>query len=325
MQITIKEMILNKIGGISCCLCLLAVLIVPKHVLAQEVQGVQPEARRVSVEIEGVYDANVLVIPFNGVKAEHDNPLDEAPGVKSGETAELAVPADQLPGEFVLRINYRAKEEDYPYPAERIIFLNDQDIELTVNPPYINNDLRTKFQDGERENTVYAAFMKENAQRRRPVEALRQFLLNYDRPDSAVSGEAQKAFEQRRREYNKWLAEQQQAHENLFVSRLFQFHYIPPVDWSGDNRARVEDMLAHYFDGIDFNDPLILRSRELTRFLDQYVRLYGKLAQNRQELNEFLIQAGDAITKAAEQGHPRVREWIADYLRRGYESQGIIR
>ena len=102
----------------------------------------------------------------------------------------------------MLRLDYRAKEADAPYPAERIIYINQQNIEITVNPPYINNDEKTKFNSGEKENTVFSAFMKENNAKRMPLDLLRQFLLSYDQPKSKLYTEGVKEFEQRRVEYN---------------------------------------------------------------------------------------------------------------------------
>ncbi len=321
MQSWNKKKILCRAGGVIRYLWLMLMLMMPVA-FAQEVR--EP-LRRLSARIEGVYDANVSVIPFVGAKADYKNPLGLVPDVKAGEIAVIDIPQERLPGEFVLRIDYRVKETDHPYPAERIIFLNDQDMVMTVNPLQINNDEVTYFQEGEREDVVYAVFMKENTQKRMPIEALRQFLLSYDRPESQVCIEAEKEFEQRRREYNAWVKEQAKEHAGLFVSRLFQFHYIPAVDWSGDSKARVEDMLKHYFDGIDFSDPMILHSRELTRFLDQYMRLFGLQGQDRDEQHRLLIQAGETLKKKVEQGqgHPLVQAWIQEYLRKGYEAQGM--
>lgn len=331
MQIRIKKIILHKISAISCSLWLLLKIgSVPIFILSFAVavpafarQAPQAEARHIRVHLQDAYDAGVSVIRFDGARADYADPVAEVSGVKTGQTAVLTVPGQYLPGEFVLRLDYRLKEADHPYPSERIIFIHDQDVELNVNPPYINNDLKTKFNEGEKENTVYAAFMKENMGWRQPVEALRQFLLSYDQPGSAVSKEAEKAFEQRRREYNTWLKEQTREHAGLFVSRLFQFHYIPPVDWSGDSRARVKDMLEHYFDGIDFSDPLIVRSRELARFMDAYMRLYGMRSESREEREALFIKAGREICEAVSHGHPDVYQWAADYLRRGYDSEGV--
>jgi thiol-disulfide isomerase/thioredoxin len=277
--------------------------------------------RQLTVHIEGVFDAKVSLSPFKGVKTSQ--PITEVAGVKSGESAKINIPGQYLPGEFLLRINYRAKEADSPYPAERIIYINKQNIELTVNPPYINNNERTKFSAGERENTVYSAFIKENRAKRMPIDLLRQFLLSYDRPESDFYAQAVKEFEQRRVKYNQWLSSQSEANSNLYVSRLFQFQYIPAMAWNGDEQERMSQILKNYFEGIDFSDPLIIRSRELSKFMDAYMGLYGMQAKTLELRDSLFTQAGRVACEKASHGHPQVYGWMVDYFYVGYETYDI--
>lgn len=277
--------------------------------------------RQLSVHLQDVFDAKVSLTPFKGLKVI--DPIAEVSGLKNGETAVIKIPGQFLPGEFVLRIDYRAKEADSPYPAERIIYINKQDIELTVNPPYINNDEKTKFNAGERENTVYSAFMKENSKKRIPIDLLRQFLLSYDQPKSDFYAQAIKEFEQRRAEYNQWLSDQAKAYRNLYVGSLFQFQYIPAVVWSGDEQERLNHLLKNYFDGIDFSDPLIIRSRELPRFMDFYMGLYGMQAKTEESRDSLFTQAGRVACEKASKGHPKVYGWMVDYFYNGYETYHI--
>ena len=276
-----------------------------------------------TVHLEGVFEAKVSLIPFEGLKAIYQNPVAEVSGVKNGESATLKIPAQYLPGEFVLRIDYRAKETDSPYPAERVIYINKQNIELTVNPPYINNDEKTKFNAGETENTVYSAFMKENSTKRMPLDLLRQFLLSYDRPESEFYTQGVKEFEQRRLEYNTWLSDQAKAHHELYVSCLFQFQYIPGIAWSGDEKERLNLILKNYFEGINFSDPLIIRTRELAKFMDAYMGLYGMQATTEELRDSLFTQAGSVACEKASKGNPQVYGWMVDYFYVGYETYNI--
>lgn len=251
------------------------------------------------------------------------NAIAEIPDVKGGENAVIQVPGQYLPGEFILRIDYRAAEKDRHYPAERIIYINKQDIELFTNPLYINDDEKTRFNEDEKENTAYNAFMRENRAKRAPIDLLRQFLLSYDRYESGFYAKAVKEFEQRRREYNKWLDSQAKAHNELFVSRLFQFQHIPATTWKGSEEERLGNILKNYFDGIDFNDPLIIRSRELRMFMDGYAGLYSMRAAILEERNLLLVQAGSIACEKASKGHPQVYGWIVDYFYKGYEANNI--
>lgn len=276
------------------------------------------DEREFTVHLKEASEAKVSLIPYEAGKAAYSKPIEEIPDVKKGESAVVKVPGRLLPGEFVLRLDYRMKKTGKLYPAERIIFINEQDIEITVNPPYINNDQRTKFNQGEKENTVYSEFMKENSQRRMSLNLLRQLLLNYDLPDSDFYTEAVREFEERRQDYNQWLKDQAKKYSGLYVSRLFQFQHIPKTLWTGSEEDRLNSMLENYFEGIDLNDPLITRSRELRRFLDEYMRLYGMQAASEEERNSLFTQAGRIACEKASKGHPKVYGWMVDYFYTGY-------
>ncbi len=277
--------------------------------------------RQLTVHLEEAFSAKVSLTPFEGKKAI--KPLAEVPNVKTGESAVVKIPAQYLPGEFVLRLDYSAKEGDHPYPAERIIYINKQDIELSVNPPYINNDDKTKFNEGEMENTVYSAFMKENGTKRMPLDLLRQFLLSYDRLESSFYAQGVEEFEQRRTEYNQWLKEQAKMHQELYVSSLFQFQYISAIEWSGSEDERLNQILENYFEGIDFSDSRIIRSREMSKFMDSYMRLYGMRITTDELRDSLFTQAGSVACEKASQGDPKVYGWMVDYFYNGYETYNI--
>lgn len=281
-------------------------------------QGV--DERRLTVHLEEVFNAKVSLTPFTGLKAI--NPIAEVPEVKKGEATVIKIPAEYLPGQFVLRLDYRAKESDQQYPAERIIFINNQDIEIFINPPYINSE-KTKFNANERENTAYAAFMKENSAKRMALDLLRQFLLSYDRPKSKFYTQAVNEFQERRLEYNTWLKNQAKEYRKLYISSLFQFQYIPAADWSGSEKDRLNQILKNYFEGIDFSDPIIIRTRELAKFMDDYMRMHGMQAKTEEQRDSLFAQAGSVACEEASKGHPKVYGWIVDFFYTGYETYNI--
>lgn len=278
------------------------------------------EGRSLTVHIEEVFDAKVTLTPFTGVKAV--TPLAEVASVKRGESTVIKIPGQYLPGEFLLRLDYRAKEADHPYPAERSIYINNQDLEIFVNPPYINSE-KTKFNAKERENTTYSVFMKENSAKRMALDLLRQFLLSYDRPESEFYKQAVNEFQQRRLEYNSWLKTQAEAARGLYVSSLFQFQYIPEIAWSGSESDRLNQILQNYFAGIDFNDPQIIRTRELSRLMDEYMRMFGMQATTEELRNTLFTQAGKLACEKASGGDPKVYGWMVDYFYTGYETYKI--
>jgi len=277
--------------------------------------------RHLTVHLRGVFDAKVSVTPFNGLKTI--NPVAEISGMKNGKTVTLEIPAQYLPCEFVLRFDYRTKESDHPYPSEKNIYINKQDMELFVNPLYINNSDSTRFAAGEMENTVYSAFIIENNKKRMQVDLLKQFLFSYDRPESKFYTQGVKEYEQRRMKYNQWLSDQSETYSELYVSRLFQFQYIPAIVWRGNENERLSQILKNYFEGIDFSDTLIIRSRELTKLMGDYMGLYGMQATTKELQDSLFTQAGSIACEKASKGHPKVYGWMVDYFYVGYESYGI--
>jgi len=141
--------------------------------------------KTVTVYIRGIEETKLTLTPFVGARAT--TPVANVPKVRKGETAKLVIPAKYLPGEFVLRADYISKPGDNPYPSEKILLVFKQDIEIHMNPMYMNNDDSTFFGFGEQENTIYNYFKNENSNKRLQIELLKNFLLNYDNSKSILS------------------------------------------------------------------------------------------------------------------------------------------
>ncbi|MBL7072700.1 MAG: redoxin domain-containing protein [Candidatus Omnitrophica bacterium] len=310
---------IRKLLAVAAWMCVIAGVVLPGRCLFADDESA--EVRLLTVHLQGVYSSKISVTPFDGIKT--DAAIDVVEDVKDGETAVLKIPVKYVPGEFLLRLDYRGKKTDHPYPSERNIFINKQNIELSIDPPYINNSEKTKFDAKETENTAYSTFMKENRARRAPVDFLKQLLLTYDRPKSKFYARAVKEFEERRVEYNAWVNAQSKKYQNLYVSRLFRFQHIPKMKWGGTPDEQHARLIQNYFEGIDFNDPLILRSRELSMLMNGYVRLFSMQAVTEKSRSELFAEAGRVACEKASRGNPKVYGWMVDYFYKGYETYGI--
>ncbi len=273
------------------------------------------------IHLYGVAESKVSLIPLSGENAL--KPLIEKTGIKNGETDSIVISNAYLPGEFVLRFDYKEKETSTPYPCEKHIIVGNQNLELWVNPMYCNNSDSTYFQKDEKENTVFMQFSKENSKRKEKLGLLQNFLLNYDDPQSAFYQQGIEEYETRRNQYNQWLKEQSAMHKDLFVSHTFQFHYVPQVDFKGDESARMQNLIDHYFDGIDFQDTLLLHTYELNNFVTTYVNMYASIATTQSELDSLYPLIGKTAIEKARLGNPKVYGWMVDYFYRGYESTNM--
>ena len=281
----------------------------------------QPRDVTITIHLRGVYDSKTSLLGLTGSRTF--KPIAEVPAVKNGETVRLSVPGEKLPGEFVLRFDYREKATSTPYPSEKYLFINDQDLELWVNPKACNNADSTWFQPNEWENAAFIRFSKENAGRKEKLGLLQNFLMNYDETESLFYQQGIKEYEQRRTSYNLWLKTRSDQDSSLFVSCLYSFQYVPGIPWEGSETKRIEGVIAHYFDGMDVGNPMIIKTSDLNKWMDSYVNLYGGMATTVALRDSLFPLAGKRAIEKARQGDPLVYGWMVDYFYRGFETNGI--
>jgi hypothetical protein len=285
------------------------------------IQSAQAGDVKLIVHLRGVYECKVSVLALS--PAGTFNPIVVAEGIKNGDTARISIASQFLPGNFVLRFDYIDKPGSTPYPSEKNILANQQDLELWVNPKYPNHTDSTRFQPEELENATFAAFALENATYKEQLALLQQFLMSYDDTGSAFYLEGIKEFEQRRLAFNQWLVNRTRQDQALFVSSLYRFQYVPEITWKGTETDRIKNLITHYFDGMDFKDPLMIRTADVNKWMDNYVNLYGQMATTIALRDSLFPEAGRTAIEKAKKGDPMVYGWMVDYFFRGYEANNI--
>ena len=157
-----------------------------------------------TIHLRGVYESKISLMTTFGRDRLMQTILTRDI-VKNGDTATLTVPAEYLPGEFVVRFDYKEEITSTPYPSEKSMIINQQDIELWVHPIFSNNPDSTRYQADELENTVLAGFMTENYAQKETLGLLQNFLMNYDDINSDFYQEGINEYEKRRKAHNKWI------------------------------------------------------------------------------------------------------------------------
>jgi len=183
-------------------------------------------------------------------------------------------------------------------------------LELWVSPIYCNNADSTYFQANERENSAFVRFSNENAKQKEQLGLLQTFLMHYDDTESKFYQQGIIEFEQRRQTFNQWVMDQMLKDKALFVSSLYGFQYVPQISWGGDESDRIKNLIAHYFDGIDFQNPNLLKTSDINKWMDNYVNLYGQLATTVALRDSLFSEAGRTAIEKAKQGHPLVYGWM---------------
>lgn len=273
------------------------------------------------INVHGVAESKISLLPLTGTNAM--KAIAEGDGIKNGETATITISKDNLPGEFVLRFDYKEKETSTPYPAEKHLVISNQNLELWVNPPYCNNEDSTHFQKGETENSLFARFGKESGKQKSNLGLLHNLLMNYDNTQSKFYQQGIQEYEKRRSEYNKWIIQQSTQYKALFVSHTFLFQYVPQIAFTGSEADKMQSALAHYFDGIDFNDPLLIKTTNLKEWMNGYVNIYGTMSKTETLRDSLFTLAGKNAIEKARPGNPKVYGWMVDYFYAGYESYNI--
>jgi peroxiredoxin len=275
-----------------------------------------------TIHLRGVYESKIsLMTTIGGNQLIKDILVKD--GIKDGDSTIMIVPAEYLPGEFVLRFDYKEDMTSTPYPAEKSFIINQQDLELWVQPIFCNNPDSTWFQDDEKENKALEKFAKENMHQKEILGLLQNFLLNYDDPESKFYAEGITEYEKRREAHNKWISSQVKADRKLFVATLYNFQYVTEISWKGTPPERMHSFRDHFFDNIDFSDSLLVRTRDLKSWMDQYVNLFGEEATTNALRDSLFTLAGRTAIEKAKTGHPVVYGWMVDYFYKGYESFAI--
>jgi len=272
---------------------------------------------KLTIHLRGVYDANISLSRYTG--SRYSEPFATNPEIT--KLAEFTVSSKDLPGQFLLRMDYRKKKEDKPYPSEVIFFLNKNDIELGINPLSTTGD--SIFYKNDAENPAYQLFIKENAGRRNQLALLGQLLEGYEKKDSRFYKDAINEFNVVQNDYNEWIDKKCMENKNLFVSSIFQFQKVTPRNWNNPIKQQIEQQELHYFDHINFKDSLIIRTQPFNDFVNSYMNMYGMQVTSNEMRDSIFTKAGLQACQKASTGHPKVYGWMVDYFYRGYESYNI--
>ncbi|MFV0291425.1 MAG: thioredoxin-like domain-containing protein, partial [Mangrovibacterium sp.] len=174
-----------------------------------------------------------------------------------------------------------------------------------------------------KENPVYYTFMQEDSRYRQQLALLEQLLVGYDSPNSSLYKQAISEFEKRRKKYNQWITTYQEENKDLYVSHFFPFQKVPASNWDILPEQRANEQAQHYFDEIDLNDVLILKTQTFDNYMNNYMRMFGERATSVELRDSLFTQAGRIACEKASHGDPMLYGWMVDYFYQGYESYDI--
>jgi len=300
--------------------CFIIIIVLHRLVFPAYVNA-QSESISIHVHLRGVYETQISLVTLGGANAYSE--IIGVNRVKNGETVMIDVPGKDLPGEFVLQFDFIQNKGGTTIPAEKKMIINDQDLDLWINPAYANDPDSAWFQSGERENTGYASFLKDNHTQSERLAVLQQFLMQYDDTRSKFYRQCIEEYEHQRKQYNEWLNMRKQEDKSYFFSNLYMFYRTPSLSWEGTQNERTVNVISHYLDEIDFNNPVVTKTGRLREWMDNYVNLHLQMATTTASRDSLIMAAATSAIEKSKPGHACVYGWMVDYFYRGFESNNI--
>ena len=237
--------------------------------------------------------------------------VERATRVMAGQTAVFDLSTYPLPGEYLIRYDYVAREGDHPYPSEQYLIIGRDGLSIQLNPMYpLTTDSVVIERDGG-ELEAWTAFQIGQQQRRVAVLSMRQWLMNEAPSGKLYYRSSLREYERRRTVYNTWVRSMMQSQGDRFVRRMMQFSLIPAQSF----RIPVQGISAsEYLSPLDLQDTLLLNTRSFADHLQSYIRETFEGAMPGQDRDSVMTAAALGLLEAASSGHPRVYGAVADQL-----------
>lgn len=273
------------------------------------------------VTLLGIPESKMAVY---SIAESKNNLIKDFSSIKKDQTVDIAIQQQYLPGEFILYFEYGYNPETgKAYSNDKMIIINDSDVEFFANPIFINNPDSSYFGVNDIENKVLAEFATKTLKTMEMLDILKTFLFEYDDKDSDVYKAGVKEFKKRQNEHNNLIDSQLSKHKDLFCSNMFYFYYVEDIDFLATQSGRQQSIIDNYFNRFDFSNKQILRVSYLKNWMDNYVNQYVELATSYEMIGDLFVFAGKNAIEKSKSGDPYVYGWMVDYFFNGYESMNI--
>jgi thiol-disulfide isomerase/thioredoxin len=171
------------------------------------------------------------------------------------------------------------------------------------------------------ENLIYYNYMGIKGMNLYKLDVLKTFLNNYP-PNDEFYSEAIKQYNSLKDELNNRVDQLIANNQLTLVSRYIAYDrpIIADPQLSIVEQNKYEKL--HFFDNVDFNDTMLIRSTFLTSKVVGYLSLFQNDASSQEELEDFMLMGVDTVLNHASINQ-KVYEFLADFLIKGFESIGF--
>ena len=171
------------------------------------------------------------------------------------------------------------------------------------------------------ENLIYYDYLNIKGMNMYKLDILNALIANYP-PNDEFYQNALKQYGLLQHELNEHVDELIDNNPLTLASRYLKTDRPTFVNPLLSNNEQNLFLKQHYFDEVDFNDTMLIRSTFLTSKIVGYLSLFQNNANSQEELEDNMLMGVDSVLSHA-QINQEVYEFIVEFLIRGFESIGF--
>jgi thiol-disulfide isomerase/thioredoxin len=235
--------------------------------------------------------------------------------IATGQDFNFELPQDSPIGLYRLILG-KTKRAEFMGGGPQIIDLIFNNENITISSDFNFPADSLKIIDSE-ENKIYYSFLKEYDDLEYRIQQVYPVVINYPKStdffESAVD-----EFHTLQRDQRDLAEEFSQKFPGTYASRIIKMYRTPFLEGTWTEMERVLYMREHFFEGLNFDDKLLLNSNIYTKKIIDYLSLYrnSNLVQSEQE--DLFIEAVDKILSSTNQDRD-VYGFVLNYLVKGFE------
>ncbi|MBC8321571.1 MAG: redoxin domain-containing protein [Bacteroidetes bacterium] len=273
-------------------------------ILLASVAGIAQE-HKINGTITGLENETLYLM---GLMGERRNIIDTTQTDVTGAFT-LIIPADREPGMYLVIKG--------PGQAVELIY-NYEDIQFTISGFEAEDGIQIISSV---ENLIYYDYLVIKGMNMYKLDVLGTLINNYP-PNDEFFFDALNQYELLQKQLNERIDELIDNNPLTLASRYLKTDRPIMVDPTLSDDEQNLFLKQYYFDGVDFNDTMLIRSTILTSKIVGYLSLYQNNANSQEELEDNMLMGVDSIFSHA-QVNQQVYEFITDFLINGFESIGF--
>ena len=235
--------------------------------------------------------------------------------IASGQDFNFNLPQNSPVGVYRLILGKTKRAEFMGGTPQSIdLIFNNENITISSDFNFPVDSLKIIKSD---ENKIYYSFLKKYDELEFRLQQVYPIIINYPKSTEFFKN-AVDEFSKLQREQRNLSEEFFQKYPGTYASRIIKMYRTPFLEGAWTEMERVLYMRDHFFEGLDFDDKLLLNSNIYTKKIIDYLSLYRNQNLVQSEQEDLFIEAVDKILSATNNDRD-VYGFILNYLVKGFE------